>query len=227
MNLDHHGIHHRGAVPDDERPLDARAMADLMTSQRTHVHRAQAHGVRVILGGWALAWIVGFLALWSGADGGNPLFRLPGGLEWWIFGGAIALGVLVSTVTGIRMGRGVQGRSSTAGKLFGISAGAAFVGMWLFLSALRVHVEIDAAAAALLYVGAFVLTVGVVYATGSAMTRSSAQLGFGLAIMALAVGATLLGAPHHLLVYALAGGGLMLAFTWMLGRAVDRGEDGS
>lgn len=206
------------SLPGDEQPLDPRSMAHIMSAQRGTVQRSQSRGVRIILGGWATAWIIGFLALWSGTDGGNPLFTLPADLEWWIFGAAIALGVVVSTVTGIRMGRGVQGRSTTGGKLFGLSSGASFVGMWLFLSALRVHVEMDAATAALLYVGAFVFIVGVVYMVGSAMTRSHAQFFFGLAIAGLAVVATLIGAPHHLLLYALVGGGLMLAYAWMLGR---------
>ncbi|GEK79254.1 hypothetical protein [Agrococcus baldri] len=210
-------------LPEDEQALDPRAMAELMAAQRTTVQRSQSRGVRIILGGWAFAWIVGFLALWSGTAGGNPLFTLPGGLEWWIFGAAMAVGVIVATVTGTRMGRGVQGQSTTAGKLYGLAAAASFVAMWLFISALRRHVEIDAETAALLYVGAFVLTVGVVYAVGSAMSRSWAQFFFGLAILLLAIGATLLGAPHHLLLYALVGGGLMLAFTWMLGRSVAAG----
>lgn len=212
------------SLPDDEQPLDARSMAEIMSAQRTTVQRSQSRGVRIILAGWAIAWILGFLALWSGADGGNPLFTLPGGLEWWVFGAAIAAGVLVSTVTGIRMGRGVQGRSTTAGKLFGLASAASFVGMWLLLSALRLHVEIDAATAALLYVGAFVFVAGVVYMVGSAMNRSHAQFFLGLAIAALAVVATLVGAPHHLLLYALVGGGLMLLATWMLGRQVAADE---
>ena len=210
---------HRDLPPDDERPLDARGMADLMTAQRAAVQRSQSRGVRIILVGWALAWIVGFLALWSGEAGGNPLFTLPSGLEWWIFGAAIATGIAVSTVTGVRMGRGLTGQSTTAGKLFGLSSALAFVGMWLFLSALRAHVEIDAGTAALLYVGAFVLTVGIIYMVGSAMTRSHLQLTFGIAIVAIAIIATLVGAPHHLLIYALAGGGLMLLYALLLGRA--------
>ncbi|MCH1881498.1 hypothetical protein [Agrococcus sp. ARC_14] len=208
-------------LPDDEQPLDPRGMADLMSAQRTTVQRSQVGGIRIILGGWALAWIVGFLALWSGEGGGNPFFTLPGALAWWVFAAAMAAGVVVSTITGVRMGRGVQGRSTTAGKLFGLSAAAAFVGMWLLLSALRVHVEIDGSTAALLYVGAFVFVVGVVYATGSAMHGSHTQFFFGLAIMVLAIGATLLGAPHHLLAYAIVGGGLMLAYTWVIGRSID------
>lgn len=208
------------SLPDEEeQPLDPRGMAELMSAQRSTVQRSQSRGVRIILVGWALAWIVGFLALWSGGDGGNPLFTLPGGLEWWIFGAAIALGIAVSTVTGMRMGRGVQGGSTTAGKLYGLASAAAFVAMWLFLSALRAHVEIDAATAALLYVGAFVLVAGVIYMVGSAMTRSRAQFLFGLAIAVLAIVATLVGAPHHLLLYAIVGGGLMLGFAWLVGRS--------
>ena len=216
---------HSSSATDDEQPLDPRAMADLMTAQRTAVQRAQSRGVRVILVGWALAWIIGFLALWSGSAGGNPLFTIPGGIEWWIFGAAIAMGIVVSTIAGMRMGRGVQGRSTTAGKLFGISSAAAFVGMWLLLSALRAHVELDGETAALLYVGSFVFIAGVVYMVGSAMSGSHAQLGFGLAIVALAIGATLLGAPHHLLLYAIVGGGLMLGFALLLGRSIHAGDE--
>ncbi|MFX4271145.1 hypothetical protein ACQBAR_11095 [Propionibacteriaceae bacterium Y1685] len=209
------------ALPDDEQALDPRAMAAVMAAQRTTVQRSQARGVRIILCGWALAWIVGFLALWSGDAGGNPLFTLPGLSAWWVFAAAMAAGVITSTIAGARMGRGVQGRSTKAGRLFGLSAAAAFVGLWLLLSALRLHVEIDGATAALLYVGAFVFVVGVVYATGSAMSGSSTQFWFGVAIMALAIGATLLGAPHHLLAYAIVGGGLMLAYTWIIGRSIE------
>lgn len=221
MSFDPDRTDHSGeGLPDDEQALEPRAMAALMAAQRTTVQRSQARGVRIILCGWALAWIVGFLALWSGDAGGNPLFTLPGASEWWVFAAAMAAGVVNSTIAGVRMGRGVHGRSTTAGRLFGLSAAAAFVGLWLLLSALRLHVEIDGTTAALLYVGAFVFVVGVIYASGAAVSGSSTQFGFGVAIMALAIGATLLGTPHHLLAYAIVGGGLMLAYAWSIGRSI-------
>ena len=125
------------------------------------------------------------------------------------------VGIIVSVVSGISMGRGMRGRSNTAGTLYGFSWSISMMGAYCFAASLLRQVQ-DPALAPLLMPGIFVITIGVLYMAGAAMSRSGAQFALGVAVVVLAVVATALGAPTHYLVYGTVGPLIFITFIVLL-----------
>lgn len=198
----------------EAHPVDAAAMARLMREQSSTATSAYAKPTAAIVATWGVVWLVGYLAVWSGETGGNPWLRLPAGVEWWVLAGLIAAGVAISATLGVLMGRGRRGPSSRAGAMYGLSFGIGTVTLMLFDVAL-VRSGLTATQASLLFPGTFTLLIGALYLAGG--TSSRAQFVTGCALLAAVIVATFVGAPHHLLVYAIAGL-VFLAGAWWLAR---------
>ena len=203
----------------DDTPLEPAAMAALMHEQQQRARRSPARLVQGMLLAWGIAWVVGFLALWSGEQGGNPWFRLSGATPWIIFGTGIGLAVVTSIALGIRMGRGTRGPSQISGAMYGWAWSISMVAVWLFGTGLIAQ-GLPVAFVNLYYSGAFVLVAGVLYLAGAALSRSTAQFALGVTLLVIPVVATFIGAPHHFLVYGLAGGGVMLVFGVLIARSI-------
>lgn len=221
------------SIPADTTPVGARdgeaalapsEMLALMRDQQRTTRNRLDRALYILLGTWAVAWFVGFLALWSAEDGGaNPLLRIPTTTAFVVFGVVMVVGIIVSVVSGISMGRGMRGRSNTAGALYGVSWSISMMGAWFFAASLLRQVQ-DPALAPLLMPGIFALTIGVLYMAGAAMSRSGAQFALGVAVIVLAVVATALGAPMHYLVYGTVGPLIFIAFIVLLRTGVIASE---
>lgn len=195
-------------IDDSAEGFDAASAAALIDTQRVRASDRERRTIATIVATWGVVWLVGYLAVWSGDTGGNPWFRLPGGLAWWILAGLIAAGILISAGLGIAMGTGTRGPSNRIGALYGISFGIGTAALMLFdLGLLRAGLTEEQAS--LLFPGTFTLLIGALYMAGSAATGRPrldvAQYVTGVALIAAVVIATFVGAPHHLLVYAAAG----------------------
>lgn len=201
---------------ESEAALAPSEMLALMQGQQRTTRNRLDRALYILLGTWAVAWFVGFLALWSAEDGGaNPLLRIPTATAFIIFGALMLVGIIVSVVSGISMGRGMRGRSNTAGTLYGFSWSISMMGAYCFAASLLRQVQ-DPALAPLLMPGIFVITIGVLYMAGAAMSRSGAQFALGVAVVVLAVVATALGAPTHYLVYGTVGPLIFITFIVLL-----------
>ncbi|GAB3297971.1 hypothetical protein EK0264_16505 [Epidermidibacterium keratini] len=186
------------------QPAEAVALID---KERAHASRRELRSTAAIVAVWGVVWLVGYLAVWSGADGGNPWFTLPDGVQWWILGGLVIAGIVVSATLGITMGSGHRGPSNRVGALYGISFALGTLVLMLFDIGL-VRAGLDATQASLLFPGTFTLLIGALYLAGSTAGRRGVdidQYGAGVALLIAVVIATFVGAPHHLLVYAAAG----------------------
>ncbi|PPG43100.1 hypothetical protein [Pseudoclavibacter sp. RFBA6] len=201
---------------DDDRALAPSEMLALMRDQQRTTRTRLDRALYILLGTWAVAWLVGFQALWSAEDGGgSPLVRIPTVTAFVVFGALMVVGVIVSVICGVSMGRGMRGRSNTAGTLYGFSWSISMMGAWFFAASLLRQVE-DPALAPLLMPGIFAMTIGVLYMAGAAMSRSGSQFALGVAVVALAVVATAFGAPTHYLIYSTAGPLIFLTFIVLL-----------
>lgn len=192
---------------EDTQTLDPAHAASLIEQTESRASRRELRSTAAIVASWGVVWLVGYLAVWSGSGGGNPWFRLPDGLQWWVLGGLIAAGVVVSAVLGVTMGAGRRGPSSRIGVLYGISFGLGALTLMLFDMGL-VRAGLDDAQASLLFPGTFTLLIGALYLAGSTAARRGidvAQYVTGVLLLLAVVIATFVGAPHHLLVYAAAG----------------------
>jgi len=193
---------------DDAPPSPDEALALIREQQRTVAER-QLGGVPWILGMWAVSWGVGFFALWSGYEGGNPWFQIPLGVAALIFGVLLVTAIAVSAIIGIRIGRGVRGASGFGAAIYGVSWSVSSLAVYLIGVAL-VRAGADASVTSLFYPAIFALVAGLLYLMGAAVWRSMDQLVLGAIIIVTAVVAPFFGAPTNNLVMAVLGGGSFL-----------------
>lgn len=198
---------------------DAARMLELIQSQRRSTQRRLLQGYTVLLLVWAAAWAIGFGALWF-TDGVGGAAVLPTPVGWTIFGACIVGAIVWSIITGVRSGAsGIVGRSRLQGMLYGWSWTISMMGTWLLLVALQ-RAGMPPSIAALLYPGAFVLMVGVLYLAGGALWRSPVQYVLGIVMIVVVIVATFAGSPLHYLVYATAGPLAMVVVAVLLARGV-------
>ncbi|MBD3943727.1 hypothetical protein IF188_18705 [Microbacterium sp. NEAU-LLC] len=202
----------------DDPRAEAERMFDLMQSQRRSTQSRLLRGYAVLLMVWAAAWAIGFTTLWFGQGiGGVDLIPAP--VAWTVFGLCMVAAIVWSIVAGIRTGSGIRGRSRFQGALYGWSWTISMVGTWMLLFGVQ-RAGLSAELAALLYPGAFVLMVGVLYLAGGALWRAPVQYALGVVMIAVAVVATFVGAPVHYLVYAVVGPVAMLVVAILLVRGL-------
>lgn len=193
----------------DGTPDPAEMMALLIAQQRW-VDRSQLAPLPWLYGVWGVAWLVGYLLLWSSWDGGNPWFRVPIAISGAVFAVLMVGAAVTSAVTGTRINRGVRGASDFAGMVYGLSwsvCGFAFF-------ALGAGLGFNGASPELLSVyfpSAFGLMCGTIYLGGAAVWRDRGQLAVGIALLAVSAVAPFAGHPANLLVMSLAGGAVFLA----------------
>ncbi len=188
-------------------------MLALLDDQQRSVESQMAAFVPVIVGAWGIAWVAGFGALWL-IDGLAPAFSLPAPVAVTIFVALLGAAIALSTVLGIRSGRGVRG---TSGDAF---TGAAYGATWMIgslavagLGQGLIANGMSSALAGLYYPAAFVIFSGVMYMLSAAIWRAAPMLVLGVWMLVVGVAAPFFGAPTHYLVLALAGGGGLLLLS--------------
>ncbi len=198
----------------DDAPLDPAAMLALAERQQRAVGLSFARPVAFMLLIWGVAWLVGFLFLWSGYEGGNPWFTLPLPVAGVIFGALIVVSILVSAIVGTRIGRGVRGASDFQGTVYGISwslTGIAFAALGVGLIRNGLSPEL----ASIYFPSAYAPMAGVMYLAGAALWNERSQLVLGVLLLLIGSIAPFFGAPTNNLVMALGGGGgFLLAAAW-------------
>lgn len=201
---------------DADAPVDLASMAAIMREQRRATRVPDATSIATMLATWGIVWCLGFLSLWSGEYGGNPWFRLPGPSAWIVFGALVATGIVISIVLGVRMGRGVRGASAKAGALYGWSWPIVMIGAWLMLMGL-IRNGLTPELTGLVAPALFVFAAGAMYLVGGALWRSGTSFALGCTIIATAAIATIVGEPHHYVVYAI-GSLTLFVFAWRMRR---------
>ena len=184
-------------------------MLALLEAQQRRVTGALLAPIPWLYGIWGVAWLVGFLALWSGRADGNPWFSIPGPLAWVVFGVLIAGSAVASAVIGFRINRGVRGVSTFSGVVYGMSwslCGTAFalLGVGLISNGLSSDLS------SLYFPSAYALMCGTLYLGGAALWRDKGQLVLGIVLLVVASVAPFFGAPANYLVMAIAAGGTFL-----------------
>lgn len=190
---------------DDDLPLDAAAMAALIAAQEQRAVR-DARGLTAwIYFAWGIAWTFGYSAAWSAETlGGNPWFRLSDDLANGIFTTLIICGVLASVILGSLSGRGMRGAQNTAGMMFGLSFAVASTSTVVVGIAIA-RLGLAPAETAVLFPALFALMIGGLYMAGAGIWRSWPQFILGAIFLAGAAVASLIGVPHHNLVYVVCG----------------------
>lgn len=212
----------------DDSARDLAQMLDLAEAQRRIVAGRMGAFVPVILLSWGIAWVAGFLVLWS-ID--RPAgFSLPVAIAAPLVIGLFLAAGAVSTVLGVRMGRGVRaGQTSTfRGIVYGQAWWVGSIAIWLLGTAL-VQNGMDAALLSIYFPSAYVFFVGLMYGMGGIIWKSSAMVILGGWSVVVSAVAPFFGAPTNHLVFAIAGGGgflvaSLVSFLWLRGALARTGH---
>lgn len=213
------------AMTEHEEALSAERMLALLTDQQRSIEGQKGAFVHLILLSWGVAWLVGFLALWL-VDGLGDAFSLPVEVAAPLFGLLLIGAGVVSTILGIRSGRGLRGGKD--GAFAGIVYGQAWWIGSLAIFALGqalVFNGMDDALLGIFYPSAYIFFAGVMYVMAAIIWRAVPMLILGGWSIVVSVVAPFAGHPTHYLVYAAAGGGAFLlaaAWTWLWTRRARR-----
>lgn len=211
-------------MTDDETPLDPAAMLALSTQQQRRVSTTFVRPVVSMLLVWGVAWLVGFLALWSALEPRAP-FSMPLQVSGPLFGILIAAAVVTSIVIGSRMSRGIRGSSVFSGAIYGWSWSIGSIAVF-FIGSSLINAGMPAELSMLFYPTVYGLVAGLMYLAGAALWNDKNQLFLGIWIIAVSVASSFAGVPTNLLVMALLGGGgfLVAAVGFLVvTRAASRG----
>ncbi|PWD50976.1 hypothetical protein C8046_10245 [Serinibacter arcticus] len=189
---------------------------DLETARRI-LGEASSIGVRLapdsrlLYGVWGLAWLIGYLALWTTATATTTATTpgLPTPWAFALFYGLLAVAVVVTIVHVLRRSRGLRGDSATSGAMYGWAWAVSFTVVGVVIGAIGAT---DAAPSTMGLISNALpcIVVGVLYMAGGAMYRDWPWFVLGAWIAVVAGVASAVGMPRTYLVMAIAGGGGMV-----------------
>jgi hypothetical protein len=163
---------------------------------------------RLLFGAWGLAWLVGYLAMWTSArDTGQA-----GGWAGWVFAGCVIGAVVFTIVHSVARTAGTRGASARVGAMYGWAWFLGFTAYGVLVGALGdagASYEVMAVAAN----GFACLVVGLMYIAGGMLFDEARMYVLGAWMLVTAVVAAFAGMPHTYLVMALAGGGGFLVMV--------------
>ncbi len=198
----------------DDAELSPQQMLELLHTQQRRTAADLAGPTALIVFIWGVAWLVGFLALWS-ASGANPWFGIPGAVAASLFGVLIGGALIASVILGMFGSRGVQTADPRQGMMYGFTWAGGMIAVAVLGGALIAN-GLSGELASLYFPAAYSLMVGVLYMAGGALWRDRGMFIMGIWLVVLGVIAPYSGAPTNSLVMAVFGGGGFLLFALIL-----------
>ncbi|WP_454850594.1 hypothetical protein [Promicromonospora soli] len=196
------------AHPGDPAGLDPAETLRMIRHQQEAARDATEPDGRVLFGAWGLAWLIGYLALWSTArDTGTPA-------AWagWVLAGCIVGAVGLTVVHSVTRTSGTRGASARVGTMYGWTWFLAFTAYGVMLGAMGdagASPEVQAIAAN----GFACVIVGLLYLAGGMLFKEVRMYAIGVWMLVTAVLAAFAGMPNTYFVMAVAGGGGFLAMV--------------
>lgn len=194
-----------------DAPLDPAESLRLIREQQDRARSATEPDGRLLYLAWGIAWLVGYLTLWTSArqeDGGTQ----PASWAFAVFGGAIVSAVAFTIVHSVTRTAGTRGVSARTGMLYGWSWMLGFVTLGLVLGGLaRAGASEDVMSLASNALACVV--VGLLYLGGAAAFQDTRLFVLGVWVLLVAAVATFAGLPLTYLVMALLGGGGFLVMA--------------
>lgn len=191
--------------------LDPREALGIIDQQRRRAATTEPSSA-LITGAWGAAWLVGYGALWASARAdGTPSVAAAAV--------AIGLGVLAVAATiwhTAHRSRGIRGVSAVEGALYGFAWPVGFAAQGLIVGGIAgagASPEVVAIAANSIAA----LVVALLYVAGGALWHERLLYGLGVWIALVAGGAAFAGVPGTYLVMGLAGGGVALVASLVVG----------
>lgn len=199
-----------GTPPEPEGPagLDPAETLRMIRQQQEATRDATEPDGRLLFGAWGLAWLIGYLAMWTTArDTGTPTV-------WagWVLAGCIVGAVGVTVVHSVTRTSGTRGASARIGAMYGWTWFLAFTAFGVMLGAMGdagASAEVQAIAAN----GFACVIVGLLYLAGGMLFEEARMYAIGVWMLVTAVLAAFAGMPDTYFVMAVAGGGGFLVMV--------------
>lgn len=206
----------------------AAALATISEQQTTYLRHMEVYSAPLYLA-WGLAWLIGY-GVCSLSVGGD--YELPRN-SWLAFMGCLAAAAVFTCVYIARRSRGLRGRSSWVGTLYGLAWAGGMILAFTTSSRLGSFLsELGTAQAtnmgAILSNALPCLVVGVLFLAGAAIWEETSLAVTGGWVLVVTLVATVVGGRALWAIMALAGGGGLLAagiLTALLGRQSARVRD--
>lgn len=196
-------------MTNDDAPLDPRAMLDIIETEKREHDRAMTRPIPLFYLGWGVAWFAGYLLLWAANPGSGSPIVVPPAVAWIAFSALMVTAVVVSTVTGIRMNRGIRGTSQWVGAVYGWSWTILGIAVAAVGSAL-LQAGMPPELALIFFPSGYAIIVAALYLAGAMLWRSTDQLVIAIIFAVAGAVSPFFGVPLNLLVMALVGGGSLL-----------------
>jgi hypothetical protein len=196
------------ARPGDSAGLDPAETLRMIRQQQEAARDAVEPDGRVLFGAWGLAWLIGYLAMWSTArDTGTPA-------AWagWVLAGCIVGATALTIVHSVTRTSGTRGASARVGAMYGWTWFLAFTAFGVMLGAMGdagASAEVQAIAAN----GFACVIVGLLYLAGGMLFEELRMYAIGGWMLVTAVLAAFAGMPNTYFVMAVAGGGGFLVMV--------------
>ena len=186
-----------------EIPLSAKESLDLIDRQQAEMDRDFSGFVVTLNAMWAVLWFVAFAAFHVAGNGWpGPWYSY--GVAAVIMGVAVLAGVVVSTVLGVRSGRGRRGPSMVSGALYGWTWTVSYAALVAVnLSIMGRGLPDDAVPS--LWIGSMMLLAGALSMAGGAMFRDIGQYVLGIWLLLVGIACVLVGADYQALAIAVGG----------------------
>lgn len=201
----------------DDPPGSPAAILAGFEQDRARAAAAFDPDARLLYATWGAAWSVGFGLMFAARWTSSPL-EVPTSLAGAVFGLLMFAAVVITAVHVGRTMSGLQGVSSTAGKLLGAAWLLGF-GTFAALMAGAGRAGADDALLDLLWPTGSGLVVGLLYVATGALWSDRVQFGLGAWILVSSGAGALAGVPDVYLVMSVAGGGGFLLAAAMIALA--------
>lgn len=184
-------------------PLDPAESLRLIEESQQRVRAATEPDGRLLYLVWGVAWLVGYLVLWSSA---RPHGGAPGAIAFAVFFALLAVAMTITVVHSVVRGAATRGPSNRTGIMYGWSWCLGFLSYPFIIGGIADAGASDEVIGLVANALACVI-VGLMYLAGGTFFCDTRLYVLGLWILLTGGIATVAGMPATYLVMALAGGG--------------------
>ncbi len=198
----------------EEEPLSAREALAVVEDQRHRVSRSLQVNVALVHGALGVAWLAGFgITYFAFGHGAGRSPAVPVWVAVVVIGVVNAVALMAGLGQTIRRGRGIEGRSWDAMRMYLWAWPLAYAGVYAADAGLQ-YQGLPERLAPLLWPGSAAGVTGVMCLAGGLFFRDKIHYSLGAWLLITTAASMFAGVPGNFAVLALAGGSGFLVATW-------------
>ncbi len=198
----------------DEEPLSPHEALALVEDQRHRVNRSLQVNVALVHGALGVAWLAGFgIFYFASGTGTGKTPEVPAWVAVVVIAVVNAVALMAGVGQTIRRGRGIEGRSWDAMRMYLWAWPLAYAGVYAADAGLQ-YQGLPERLAPLLWPGSAAGVTGVMCLAGGLFFRDKIHYSLGAWLLITTAASIFAGVPGNFAVLALAGGTGFLVATW-------------